>query len=119
MTINPADVEAARRILAEHEQKFAGVPMVQKKAVKTPADHPDWTTKPDNPDEDMALIESWASEIEWRVKFLHHKVTTSVTSIYNKMRAELNDKGAWTPLAHLIHDSLRFEELGRQIREEW
>ena len=119
MTINADDVAAARRILQEHEQKFAGVPMMQAHKVKTPIDHPDWSTKPDRPDEDVALIESMAMEVEWRVKFLHHKVTHGVTSIYNKMRAELNDRGEWTPLAHLIHDALRFEQLGRQIREEW
>lgn len=119
MSINESDVQAARRILAEHEEKFAGIPKIQVPKAKTPIDHPDWSTKPDRPDEDMALIESMAAEVEWRVKYLHHKVTHGITSIYNKMRFELNDRGEWTPLAHLIHDALRFEQIGHQIREEW
>ena len=119
MTINPADVAAARRILAEHEAKYADVPKIQVPKVKTPIDHPDWSTKPDNPDDDMAIIESLATEIEWRVKYLHHKVSKGVTTIYNQMRARYNDAGEWSPLAALIREISIMEKIGLNIQEDW
>ena len=119
MTISEDDVAAARRILAEHEAKYGDVPKIQVKKVKTPIDHPDWATKPDRPDDDMALIESMASEIEWRVKYLHQKVTHGITSIYNSMRARYNDKGEWSPLAAMAREISVMESIGRQIQEDW
>lgn len=110
------DITAIRQAL---DAKYGDLPTLQAPKAKTPIDHPDWTTKPDKPDEDIALIESLAEEIKWRIKYLHARVTHSTTSIYNQLRAEFNDKGLWTPLAEFRKEFSIMEKIGLNIREDW